>query len=214
MSVKDDSADPAAPELTRTTASGLPADEMFHLLQNARRRHVLRYLFAHEGSEPFEMRDIAEDVAIRENDTTYQQLTSNQRQRAYISLYQCHLPKLDDKGVINYNQSRGMVEPTPGIEQFRPYIDIGDDNVEAAETDESDEIDEPDETDSSASEAAVSTADSNRYYGTATVVSVLLTAGSWFGIAPAVLSSYLSFLITGLFAFVTVGVLRQRRFAP
>lgn len=177
----------------------LAADEVFHLLQNARRRVVLRYVFAHEGEGPFEMRDIAEYVAAWENDTTLQQLTSDERQRAYISLYQCHLPKLDDKGIIDYNQSRGVVEPTDAVEQFRPYIDV------EADRDDADDESEP-------TTDGLGVDDSNRYYGTATLVSVLLTAVSWLGVAPAVLSSYLSFLITGLFAVVTVGVVRQRRF--
>ncbi|SEO22345.1 hypothetical protein SAMN04487948_101183 [Halogranum amylolyticum] len=182
-------------------ATDLAADEVFHLLQNARRRAVLRYLFTHDD-EPFEMRDIAEFVAAWENDTTLQQLTSDERQRAYISLYQCHLPKLDDKGIVDYNQSRGVVTPTAAVEQFRPYIDIEGES----------EGDADDETETEPTAAAPLSEESNRYYGTATVVSLLLTAVSWLGVAPAVLSSYLSFLITGLFALVTVGVLRQRRF--
>lgn len=192
-------------EQNTATAVSLPADEVFHLLQNARRRRVLHYVFAHEGEEPFEMRTIAEYVAAWENDTTLQQLTSNERQRAYISLYQCHLPKLDDKGIIDYNQSRGIVEPTAAIDQFRPYIDVAN----ATETDADADTDGESTASGSVSPA---TDDSNRYYGTATVVSVLLTAVSWFGVAPAVVSSYLSVFITGLFALVTVGVLRQRRF--
>ncbi|SFK69992.1 hypothetical protein SAMN04487950_0657 [Halogranum rubrum] len=194
-----------------TAAVGLPADEVFHLLQNARRRRVLHYVFAHEGEEPFEMRTIAEHVAAWESDTTLQQLTSDQRQRAYISLYQCHLPKLDDKGIIDYNQSRGVVEPTPAIEQFRRYIDVAS---AADATDNTDEEGAADRESATARASAALTAgdDSNRYYGTATAVSVLLTAVSWLGVAPAVLSSYLSVFITGLFALVTVGVLRQRRF--
>lgn len=197
MSAQDNSAGTEGEELTNnegTTGETLPADEVFHLLQNARRRKVLRHVFEHEDEESFEMRDIAEQVAAWENDTTIQQLTSNERQRAYISLYQCHLPKLDEKGVIDYNQSRGIVKPTSAVEQFRSYVE-----TEVGET--------PDE---AASETDSPADDTNRYYGTATVVSVLLTAVSWFGMAPTVLSSYLSFFITGLFALVTVGVMRQR----
>jgi hypothetical protein len=185
----------------RDDSGELPADEVFHLLQNARRRRVLQHVFAHEDEAPFEMRTIAEHVAAWENDTTLQQLTSDERQRAYISLYQCHLPKLDDKGIIDYNQSRGVVTPTAAVEQFRPYIDVDDDTTEEPATD----------TDTDSAPTPSTAGDSNRYYGTATAVSVLLTVVSWFGVAPAVITSYLSFLITGLFAVVTVGVLQQRR---
>lgn len=206
MSAQDNSAGngDAASMDERDDSSELPADEVFHLLQNARRRRVLQHVFAHEDEAPFEMRTIAEHVAAWESDTTLQQLTSDERQRAYISLYQCHLPKLDDKGIIDYNQSRGIVAPTAAIEQFRPYIDVDDDTDDEPAT-------EADSTEADSTAARSPAGDSNRYYGTATAVSVLLTVVSWFGVAPAVISSYLSFFITGLFALVTVGVLQRRR---
>ena len=70
------------------------------------------------------MGDLAEQVAAREYDTTVEQLSSKQRQRVYIPLYQNHLPKLDDEGIIDYNQSRGVVERKPLADQFTPYLNI------------------------------------------------------------------------------------------
>ena len=102
----------------------LPKDDVFHLLQNGRRRAVLRYLAAHEG-ERFVMRDVAEAVAAWENDTTLQQLTSAERQRVYISLYQSHLPKLAEHGVIDYDQDRGTIEPTRLTQVLEPYLGDG-----------------------------------------------------------------------------------------
>lgn len=98
----------------------LTEDEVFHVLQNQRRRLVLRYL---EGrDEPVRMSDVAEQVAAWEHDTTVQALNSTQRQRVYIPLYQNHLTKLDKKGIIDYNQSRGIVERKPVADQLQPYI--------------------------------------------------------------------------------------------
>nr|WP_317987383.1 hypothetical protein [Haloprofundus halobius] len=68
------------------------------------------------------MRDIAEQVAAWENDTTVEALMSDQRQRVYIALYQEHLPKLDEDGVIDYNKSRGVVERNDVADQFDPYL--------------------------------------------------------------------------------------------
>jgi hypothetical protein len=110
----------------------LPKDKLFHILQNQRRRYALRYLQGTEGV--VDMRDVAEQVAAWEHDTTVQQLTSNQRQRAYISLYQCHLPKLDDEGIIEYNQQRGFVERTPLANQLDPYLE----STESTEDEEAD----------------------------------------------------------------------------
>ncbi|WP_435363065.1 DUF7344 domain-containing protein [Haloarchaeobius sp. DYHT-AS-18] len=109
-------------------------DDMFHLLQNRRRRSVLRYLQDTDG--PVRMRDIAEQVAAWEHDTTVQRLTSKERQRVYIALYQSHLPALDNEGVIDYNQDRGIVERRPLAEELMPYLDNPTGTEEApAETD-------------------------------------------------------------------------------
>ncbi|SIR75121.1 hypothetical protein SAMN05421752_102247 [Natronorubrum thiooxidans] len=97
-------------------------DEIFHLLQNERRRMVLRYLRGTEG--PVRMRDIAEQVAAWEHDTTVQELTSTQRQRVYIPLYQSHLSKLDTAGIIDYQQNRGIVVRKPLADQIDQYLQI------------------------------------------------------------------------------------------
>jgi len=100
-------------------------DDAFHLLQNARRRAVLRYLLEHDETERFRMRDVTEEVAAWEHDTTVTQLTSKERQRVYIALYQSHLPKLDAQDVIRYNQDRGFIEPTHLLDVFEPYLEDG-----------------------------------------------------------------------------------------
>ncbi|WP_129115382.1 DUF7344 domain-containing protein [Halegenticoccus tardaugens] len=111
--------------ITREEESARPVelakDELFHILQNQRRRYVLRYLQGRD--EQVRMRDVAEQVAAWEHETTVQALTTDERQRVYISLYQCHLPKLADEGVIEYNQSRGHVVRTSLADQLDPYLD-------------------------------------------------------------------------------------------
>ena len=110
----------------------LSPDEVFHILQNGRRRNVLRYLQHTEG--PVRMRDVAEQVAAWENDTTVEQLSSDQRQRVYIPLYQSHLPKLDKKGVIDYQKNRGIVERKPLADQLYRHLETDTDDESTAET--------------------------------------------------------------------------------
>lgn len=99
----------------------LPKDELFHLLANQRRRSTLRYLNEHD--EPAEMRELAEWVAARENETTVAGLRSKERQRVYIALYQIHLPQLAEHDVIEYNQSRGIIHRTELADLLSPYLD-------------------------------------------------------------------------------------------
>jgi len=86
----------------------LSPDDIFHVLQTNRRREAIRYLL--DEDELTKMRDVAEHVAAKEHETTVAQLTSAQRQRVYIPLYQSHLPKLDKKGIIEYDQPRGSCD--------------------------------------------------------------------------------------------------------
>ena len=110
----------------------LPVDEIFHILQNERRRMVLEYLQETDGS--VRMRDVAEQVAAWENDTTVEELTSDQRQRVYIPLYQSHLPKLDKAGIIDYQQNRGVVERRPLARQLDYYLNADSNTNSAAAT--------------------------------------------------------------------------------
>ena len=163
----------------------LAKDDLFHILQNQRRRRVLRYMQEQEGS--VRMRKLAEQVAAWEHETTVEELASDERQRVYISLYQCHLPKLDEKGVLNYNQSRGFVEQGELAGEFEPYLNVQTDGLKESE--------QP------------VRSNSTHYYSGATVLGLALTGASWIGLTPSAMTNYLAAFITGMFTFVTLGVL-------
>lgn len=125
-------------------------DDAFHLLQNGRRRAVCRYLLARPNQQQFRMGDIVEAVAAWENDTTVEQLTPEQRQRVYVSLYQSHLPKLDAHDVIEYDTGRRLVEPTPLLAVFSRFLDPGLPDETRALTPETDGVDRIEENESGA----------------------------------------------------------------
>lgn len=162
----------------------LSKDDTFHILQNERRRRVLQYLSETDGA--VDMRDIAEQVAAWEHETTVQQLTSDQRQRVYIALYQSHLPKLADFGLITYNRSRGVVERTPLADQISWYLD-DDDTAERPTGSKNEWV---------------------RYYVGATLLSLLLIAVVRIGlVSSAVLPNVgLGLLITLVYSAVTVAM--------
>ncbi len=112
------------------TDQTLDLDTKFELLRNRRRRIVVSYLV--EAGDRVEMSELAEHVAAVENDTTVRALSSAQRKRAYVGLYQCHLPKLADAGVIEYNSDRGHAEATPAAEELLQYVDVEDDGTDWA----------------------------------------------------------------------------------
>lgn len=110
----------------------LDADDIFHLLQNERRRRVLAYLREHDDGDGVDMREVVDAIAAEEHDTTVQALRSKERQRVHIALYQSHLPKLDDAGVIDYDQRRGWVKSTPATRDVDQYL-LDEDDEETTE---------------------------------------------------------------------------------
>src|SRR6056297_1117923 len=97
----------------------LSQDEIFAILSNPRRRYVLYFLNQH--GEGIELTDLAEHVAAWENDTTVEELSSKERKRVYVSLYQTHVPKLADHGLIDYDPDSGMVRPTETSRKVDQY---------------------------------------------------------------------------------------------
>jgi hypothetical protein len=97
-------------------------DDLFEILKNQRRRRVVEYLKQHDGT--VSLSELAEHVAAIEEDTTVEALTSQQRKRVYVGLYQCHLPKMDDKGIISYDKDRGTIDPGPNLPLLNPYLAV------------------------------------------------------------------------------------------
>lgn len=171
----------------------LTKDKIFHILQTQRRRHALRYLKEHDT--PVEMRDLAEQVAAWENDTTVQALASNERQRVYIALYQSHLPKLDEEGIIEYNKSRGIVERGQLADEFDPYLEPTNDTATDTETD-----------------AQLNDDQWFNYYRWATAVSAGTFAAAWLN-APLVSTASTTVLgafVVGLYALISTTQLALR----
>jgi len=106
--------------------AALPVDRVFELLKNQRRREVLRYLETAEEAT-VSLSDLAEHIAAIENDTTVQAISSSERKRVYVGLYQCHLPKMDDMNVVAFDQNRGTISLGPNAEQLEEFLDIEDD---------------------------------------------------------------------------------------
>ena len=90
--------------------NSLTLDERFEILKNERRRFVLEYLSSSE--QTVALGELADQLAAIENDTTVENITSSERKRVYVALYQFHLPKMDRMDVINYDKNRGEVALT------------------------------------------------------------------------------------------------------
>ncbi|ELY84835.1 DUF7344 domain-containing protein [Natrialba taiwanensis] len=103
------------------TDDQLSKDVIFELLKNRRRREVLTYLL--EADETVTLGELAEQIAAWENDTSVNALSSDQRKRVYVALYQTHLPKMDDAGIVEYDQDRGLISLADNADLLMMYLD-------------------------------------------------------------------------------------------
>lgn len=81
---------------------------------------VLYYLRKHEGEST--VTELAEQIAAMENDTDVESLTRQQQKRVYVSLYQTHIPKLTEAGIIDYDQDSGEVKLTRQARGIDTYL--------------------------------------------------------------------------------------------
>jgi hypothetical protein len=114
----------SSPTTSEDSDPRLAKDTLFDLLKNQRRRDALTYLVANDGRTT--LSDMAEHIAAKENDLPVESINSKQRKRVYIGLYQCHLPKLSDAGVVDFDKDRGTIELCDLATQLYPYIDAVD----------------------------------------------------------------------------------------
>ncbi len=101
----------------------LDRDDIFEILSNRRRRYILHYLKEHDGESEVELREVVDQVAAWENNTSIENLQSASRKRVYTAIKQSHLPKLKDKGVIKFDRQRGTMSLTDAAREVELYLE-------------------------------------------------------------------------------------------
>lgn len=100
-------------------------DVVFDLLASSRRRLLLRLLLEHDGAVP--LRQLSREIAGHELGTASAAVDSDEIQRVYISLYQTHVPALEQHGIVEYDSTHRVVtldtrhsEVLPDLAETRP----------------------------------------------------------------------------------------------
>lgn len=68
--------------------------EVLYLLADDRRQHAIKYLASNPTGSQVPLSDLVDVVAAQENDCSIEAVTSKQRERVYIALYQQHAEPL------------------------------------------------------------------------------------------------------------------------
>ncbi|MDR5674631.1 hypothetical protein RH858_16015 [Halalkaliarchaeum sp. AArc-GB] len=88
----------------------LDKDVLFEVLASSRRRLLLYHLHRRGGEA--NLVDLAADVAAAETDG---EIEEEVEKRHYISLYQTHVPKLEEIGFVVYDEDNRQVELTDRV---------------------------------------------------------------------------------------------------
>jgi hypothetical protein len=95
---------------------------VFEMFSNGRRRYVVHRLL--DSDDSVELRDLSREVAAWENDKRPDDVTSQERRRAYNALQQAHLPKMDEAGLVEYDASRGTIAAADDLADLKVYLEI------------------------------------------------------------------------------------------
>jgi len=103
-----------------TRSRDFSEEEVYDAVKNLRRRYVLYYL--NERGRPVELGDLAEQVAAWENNVAVEDVSPEQRKSVYSALYQTHLPKLEDIGIVTYDRESKRVSFSDCANDFQLYL--------------------------------------------------------------------------------------------
>ena len=108
-------------ESGKSSAGGeLSEDLIFDLLSAGRRRAVLRHLEHELGEVTFS--ELTEAVAIEEGLPA--DGTPDDYKKVYVSLYQTHVPKLEQAGVLRYDRDENTVSLTQEADPVLAYLNF------------------------------------------------------------------------------------------
>lgn len=106
------------------TIEDIDRDDVFDVLSNRRRRHLLHYLKAHaDDGDVAELSDISSQLAAWEQGTEPEQISYADRKNVHTALYQFHLPKMEKLGFVDYDQRVGEVELTEAARDLNIYLE-------------------------------------------------------------------------------------------
>lgn len=96
-------------------------DEVFEVMSSSRRRLILHHLHRRGGRT--ELRELARDTAMAE---TEGEVDDEVVKRFYISLYQTHVPKLEEVGLVRYDGETKEVILTDGVEEVANVLNASE----------------------------------------------------------------------------------------
>jgi hypothetical protein len=105
------------------------ADTVCYLLSQRRRRRIVRLL--HAEGESVHHAELASEIAALEAGGS--KTPSAVYETVYTSLYQTHLPAINEAGIVDWDRETGVVHPQPGIATLADVISTIEEQTEGKE---------------------------------------------------------------------------------
>jgi len=99
-------------------------ETVFYILGNQRRRLVVYVLKEESGGEGVEVGTLARRISAWENDVPGSEVDYSDRKSVYTSLQQHHLPEMDEAGIVDFDERKGVVSTTNMADEFTVYLEI------------------------------------------------------------------------------------------
>lgn len=115
-----------------TDDADLPPEVVFEILRNSRRRRVLEHL--ESTGKRATIKELVEHIATEEHDIASLEPSRPEYKSIYVALLQSHLPKMDDAGIIHYDQENKTVELRDASSVVFRYLDIDHDDPRPSST--------------------------------------------------------------------------------
>lgn len=104
-----------------STGGELSEDEFFDVLSNRRRRFVIHALKRTE--RPLDVSELSTHVTAWERGVDLDNVEYEDRRNVYSTLQRTHLPKLEEKDIVDVDEEENIVEPTPVLDDIDIYIE-------------------------------------------------------------------------------------------
>lgn len=111
---------PMADAAATAAADRLPPDCVFDLLQERRRRLLLRLLVS--ANRPVSMSELANSIAAIELGEG--EVSDENHRRVYTGLAHIHLPKLEDHGIVAVGERERTVELSDAAMALEPFLSL------------------------------------------------------------------------------------------
>lgn len=95
-------------------------DDLFELLDNPRRRLLLYYLFVREGG--IHLSDLSREIVAFEADEPLEDIPDEKITSVYVSLYQTHIPALENCGMVEYDDAERVVYLGERADEILPVL--------------------------------------------------------------------------------------------